>query len=31
MFMSDEQIAKALTKLYESLLVKGEFQFKVLT
>ena len=29
MFMSDEQIAKALTKLYESLLVKGKFQFKV--
>jgi hypothetical protein len=27
--MSDEQIAKALTKLYESLLVKGKFQFKV--
>ena len=29
MFMSDEQIAKALSKLYESLLVKGQFQFKV--
>lgn len=29
MFMSDEQIAKALTKLYEKLLVKGRFQFKV--
>ena len=29
MFMSDEQISKALTKLYESLLVKGKFQFKV--
>lgn len=29
MFMSDEQLAKALSKLYESLLVKGQFQFKV--
>ena len=29
MFMSDEQLAKALTKLYKSLLVKGQFQFKV--
>ena len=29
MFMSDEQIAKALSKLYEKLLVKGQFKFKV--
>lgn len=29
MFMSDEQLSKALTKLYEKLLVKGQFRFKV--